>query len=336
MFKKLFQNINFLKSSRWVWLKPNPEASVPSVSEEEEFTEFTLESLGELWATSQFVVKAQKACYEARGKGEAVVEGNICSLRKNEKYMKITQFRQFIDELGEKFLSQLPELKYRKTEDSYDRFQKLQDVMDMEAVMKRFNRANSYEIKPYIKGKQPLSIHFTYSDETMEDYPLELAHGEKTKALQKGFEAILEGISGRELTAKQEKIRKKEWKKMEKEMPKLNLKIYNGEGLTDEENEKAQRYQLELPHQLIESLKWNELSSDERVVAERLEELMKDHPLEYSEGKRVKILVTRRPKIDTDRLHQEATAEGWVELISPDTFDIIALFDMNGNMRLPQ
>lgn len=202
-FKKFYINTNFFKPKHLVWqdrATQTPEISEPGNEE------LTMASFGEILKTSEFVSQSQEVCDSAKGEGRAVVEQHVCSLRGMEKYQEIVHLRQFIDELGEKFLNTLEG--YKGIRDSFKRFQVLQEVVDMEAVMKRFKKAESYKIIPFRAGKNPAEIIFTYADGATEAYTLELSQKEKVSTAWKGLSSILEGVDERRGDVEYEEFQK--------------------------------------------------------------------------------------------------------------------------------
>lgn len=184
-------NIDLLKNSRFVWMAGTPETS--RVSEEKEDGNV---SWDEALKAVDFKNSAKKLCDAG--------EQHICALVEESDINKTVKLKTFIDELGEKFLNKIPERKYKFAKNSVKRLQLLQEVADMETIMERFKEAESYEIKPYRRGRNPAMIIFNYPPDeenpegTMEEYPLEMSWLEKRKSIGQGLRAIRKGVRKRE------------------------------------------------------------------------------------------------------------------------------------------
>jgi len=100
------------------------------------------------------------------------------ALAESKKYNEIAKLMRFAEELGEKFLSTLGEQKF-KTENPFKILQLLEkERPDWKEIMKRFNKAKSYKVKPHI-GDKPAMIVFKYANGKVEEYPLEWTGGQK-------------------------------------------------------------------------------------------------------------------------------------------------------------
>ena len=169
-YLRLFlQNDHFFHPKRLVWKEAEPKTETLKAKREEPSWE-------ELMQTADFLEYAKETCDATREEGQEALECRIRSLKEGEEIVK---FKRFIDELGEKFLRQLPEFKYRTAKETSKRFKLLQEVTDMQAIMTRFEEAENYEIKPYRRGKTPAIIIFEYPDGKTEEYPLELSTKQK-------------------------------------------------------------------------------------------------------------------------------------------------------------
>lgn len=168
-FKNSYKNSDFFKPQRPVWQKTVPKPETLKAKREEPSWE-------ELMQTADFLEYAKHTCNTAKEEGKEALECRIRSLKEGEE---IVRFKRFIDELGEKLLKQHPEFKYRTAKETSKRFKLLQEVADMQAIMTRFEEAESYEIVPYRRGKTPAMIVFEYPDGKTEEYPLELSTKQK-------------------------------------------------------------------------------------------------------------------------------------------------------------
>jgi len=188
------QNNHFFKPGRLVWQEDEPKPSEAPKSEEEK--------------TLDFLDQADASCTTAKKGGEAVeaVQQRICSLAEMEKTPEAVRLRQFIDELGEKYLNTLDG--YENIKDAFERFLALQEITDFDAIMKRFNEAESYEIRPYVRGKNPAMIIFNYPPDEenpegiTEEFHLEMSFREKKDVIEKGAKALKESIEKKEKIAK--------------------------------------------------------------------------------------------------------------------------------------
>lgn len=194
--KKLFEKLNFLNPSRWVWFdsESEPVSSEPEDLQEEGAT------FEEFMKDLNFLQSTRDRCQTTKEEGGKLIEKQVCSL--SETPEELIRFREFVDQLGENFLNTLEG--YGHIRDSFDRFQALQEVVDMKTVIELFKKAEAYEVKPGIKGKYPAMILFKFEPD--EEYPrgrvvmhpLELSFREKRGILGKGARAILEGLYGRD------------------------------------------------------------------------------------------------------------------------------------------
>ena len=138
------QNDHFFKPKRLVWEEGEPQPSEAPKSE--------------AGKTLEFLEQADASCIAK--KGSEAVQKKICSLAEMEKTPEAVRLRQFIDELGEKYLNTLDG--YENVKNPFERFLALLEVTDFDAIMERFNEAESYEVKPYVRGKNPAMIIFAY------------------------------------------------------------------------------------------------------------------------------------------------------------------------------
>lgn len=178
------QNNHFFKPQRLVWQNSGLENS--NASETSEVAEDV--SWDEALKAVDFKNSAKKLCDAG--------EQHICILAEESDINKTVKLKTFIDELGEKFLNKIPERKYKTAKNSVKRFQLLQEVADMEAIMERFKEAENYEIKSYQRGKNPTMIVFNYPPDeenpegTMEEYPLEMSFQKKRDVIKKSAKAL--------------------------------------------------------------------------------------------------------------------------------------------------
>ncbi len=188
-------NTDFIKNARYVWKDTAPE--IHSAQEMEAENEDDA-GLGELMENIPFLQKVSDQCEAIQGEGDQIVENQMCSLLEAGEAKEMFELRDFVDELGEKFLKTLQgeDRRYQST-DFFKRYQLLQEITDFNAIVERYKKAESYEIKPGNRARST-SILFTYRDGTTEEYPLELSFKRKRKSIGKGLRSILKGSKNRE------------------------------------------------------------------------------------------------------------------------------------------
>ena len=122
-YLRLFpQNNHFFKPKRLVWQETEPKPETLKSAKEEPSWEEALES-------ADFIKDIEQTCDTAREEGKETLECRIRSLMEGKE---LVQFRRFIDELGEKFLKQLPESKYRYTKETSKRLEALKEITDLQ------------------------------------------------------------------------------------------------------------------------------------------------------------------------------------------------------------
>ncbi len=97
-FKNFYKNPGFLTTQRLVWKEAEPKPETLEAEREGPSWEEVLE-------TSDFLEYAKQTCDISKEEGQEALECRIRSLKEGEEIVK---FKRFIDELGEKFLKQLP------------------------------------------------------------------------------------------------------------------------------------------------------------------------------------------------------------------------------------
>ena len=105
------QHNNFFKPQRLVWQETEP--SEATEAKEEPSWEEVLES-------ADFIKDIRQTCDTAKEEGREALECRIRSLMEGKELVK---FKRFVDELGEKFLKQLPEPKYRYAKETSKRLE---------------------------------------------------------------------------------------------------------------------------------------------------------------------------------------------------------------------
>jgi hypothetical protein len=128
------------------------------------------------------------------------------ALNESKKYNEIARLMRFAEELGEKFLSTLGEQRF-KTEDPFKLLQLLQtERPDWKEIMKRFNKAKSYKVKPHT-GDKPAMIVFKYADGKIEKYSLEWTGGQKIEFAEAVTSPLRRKKAGKGKDELSEKIR---------------------------------------------------------------------------------------------------------------------------------
>jgi hypothetical protein len=148
-------------------------------------------SVEEGMKVAEFYDKAQRARDIAARRGVKGVYERICSLKKGDDASKITNFKRFIDELGEKILNVDPE--YSDEKDTMRRLRIIQKMCDMNKLMDSFENSVSYEIRPYKNTNERDAVIFTYEDGSTEVFPLELTAEEINNLFLPHFRAALKG-----------------------------------------------------------------------------------------------------------------------------------------------
>ncbi len=270
-YLRLFpQNNHFFKPQRLVWQEAEP--SETAGTEEEPSWEEVLE-------TSDFLEYAKQTCDTAKEEGQEALECRIRSLKEGEEIVK---FKRFIDELGEKFLKELPEFKYRAAKETSKRFKLLQEATDMQAIMTRFEEAESYEIVPYRRGKNPAMIIFKYAPDeenpegATEEYPLEVSFEEKKRIFGGGLGAIRKGLAKRESAGARETERRyteEEIERLDREVGREREEIIERARYLktpDDAYRELHRITTYLPNDVLEGLskplaRWADILSEARI-----------------------------------------------------------------------
>lgn len=151
------------------------EKSSDKPAEENLLGEKFLQELGPYLRTGEFRESLDYACKTAAKKGNKTVEQALCNL---EGIDKLHQIRQFIDDIWENFYVKLGShsVYTAMLKDPFERLRKLREVMDMGAILERFQKAEGH----YKLQETPAELVFQYPDGTSEAYPLELTKEQKT------------------------------------------------------------------------------------------------------------------------------------------------------------